>query len=205
MKLYGSLTSPYSRKVRVAIEELQISGKVELVIVDPFSSSAPPEFITANPLSRIPTLVTDRGETLPDSSLIIDYLQTRFRGLAHLPRGNLKWLALRRAQIAEGVINAAVGIVLEKRRPESIVFTSYIDRQTEVIKRAVHQLHVEADLLSREQPGAVEIAAGVALAYLDFRLPWIAWRPDHEALAQWYSEFSLRPSMKATAPPPPAG
>lgn len=201
MKLFSSLTSPYARKVRVALEELRLAEQVEQVLVDPFSSSPPPEFVVANPLGKIPVLVTDKGETLPDSNLIIEYLQSRHRGLAPLPRGGLRWQLLRRAQLADGVINAAVAIVLEKRRPESIVFTSFLDRQTATIRRAVHQLHVEADLLGNEQVGVVEITAGVALAYLDFRLPWLQWRKEHEALAQWYAEFSLRPSMKQTAPP----
>jgi glutathione S-transferase len=200
-KLYCSLTSPYSRKVRVAFEELGLGDRVETILIDPFSSAAPPEFLVANPLSRIPVLVTDKGETLPDSSLILEYLQHRFRGLALVPRGALRWSVLRRTQLGEGILNAAVGIVLEKRRPESIVFTSYIDRQAEVIRRAVHQLHVAADLLGKDRPGVQEITVGVALSYLDFRLPWIEWRREHDALAAWHTEFAQRPSMQATAPP----
>jgi glutathione S-transferase len=200
-KLYCSLTSPYSRKVRVAIEELGIGERVETILVDPFRSAAPPEFLVANPLSRIPVLVTDKGETLPDSNLILDYLQHRFRGLPPVPRTGMRWAILRRTQLAEGILNAAVAIVLEKRRPESIVYTSFIDRQAEVIRRAVHQLHVAADLLARGVPGTQEITVGVTLSYLDFRLPWIEWRREHEALAAWHAEFAQRPSMLTTAPP----
>lgn len=203
LKLYTSLTSPYSRKVRVAIEEMQLKDQVEEIIVDPFSSSAPPEFLQANPLSRIPVMTTDKGQSLPDSSLIIEYLQSRFHGLAALPRGSLRWSILRRLELAEGLINAAVAIVLEKRRPESIVYTSFLDRQAAVIHRVVAQLNTEADLLGRGTPGTAEISTGVGLAYLDFRLPWIEWRKEHEALANWQAEFAQRPSMLATAPPAP--
>src|ERR1044071_9185423 len=75
MKLYCSLTSPYARKVRVVIDELGLSEQIEEVITDPFAP--PPELLAANPLSRIPTLIGDRGEALPDSRLIIEYLQAR--------------------------------------------------------------------------------------------------------------------------------
>lgn len=204
IKLYASLTSPYSRKVRVALEELQLGeDEVELIVVDPFSSSAPPEFLAANPLSRIPTLVTKKGQPLPDSSLILDYLLNKYRnrGLTPVPKSSARWPILRRAKLAEGIIDAAVAMVLEKRRPESIIFTSFLDRQAAVIRRSLQQLHVEADLLGTDKIGPVEIAAGVALAYLDFRLPWLEWRKDHDALAAWYEPFSQRQSMLKTAPP----
>src|SRR5262245_48871175 len=102
MKLYFSKTSPYARKVRVAIEELGLGELVEEVVADPFNPS--PELLAANPLSKVPTLVTDRGEALPDSQLILDYLTHKKTGLATLSRGAKRWEALRRLQIADGVI-----------------------------------------------------------------------------------------------------
>ncbi len=200
MRLYCSKTSPYSRKVRVAAEELGLSDLIEEIIVDPFNPTT--EFLAANPLSRIPTLVTEKGEALPDSGLIIEYLETRGRGLASLPRGTKRWATLRRDIVAEGIMDAAVAIVFEKRRPESIVYTVFLDRQAAAIRRSVEMLNLEVSGLSPETPGRVEISTGVALAYLDFRLPYVDWRQGHEALAAWYEHFAQRPSMLKTAPPP---
>jgi glutathione S-transferase len=45
-----------------------------------------------------------------------------------------------------------------------------------------------------------DIALACALAYLDFRLPKIAWRCAHRTLAAWLDEVRRRPSMQATAP-----
>ncbi|SFF45782.1 glutathione S-transferase [Fontimonas thermophila] len=199
MRLYLSLTSPYSRKVRVALIEQGIAGQVEEVIADPFNP--PPELLAANPLSRIPTLVTDRGEALPDSSLILEYLQSRGDGIAPLPRGSRRWAALRLYRIAEGVIDAAVATVLEKRRPESIVYTPFLDRQAAVILRAAEVLNREAGTLGLGTPSIVEITTGVALGYLDFRLPYLEWRKNLPALTQWYEAFAQRPSMQQTMPP----
>lgn len=199
IKLFSSKTSPYARKVRVAIEELGLADQVEEANVDPFAP--PPDLLAANPLSKIPTLVSERGEALPDSALILDYLQSRKSGLATLARGSKRWEVLRRTQIADGVIDAAVAIRMEKRRPESIHYIPFLDRQTAVIHRALDQLNGEAGLLALQTPGVCEITAGVALGYLDFRLPYLEWRRDRDALANWYTVFSQRPSMQKTQPP----
>lgn len=198
MRLYSSRTSPYARKVRVVADELGLADLIEEIMTDPFNP--PPEFLAANPLSKIPTLLTEKGEALPDSSLIIEYLQTRGRGLAALPRGSKRWTCLRRQQVAEGTIDAAVAIVLEKRRPESIIYTAFLDRQAGIIQRSLDLLNLETSALSNDAPSVVEITAGVALAYLDFRLPYLEWRKNHEALAQWFAQFSQRPSMQKTQP-----
>lgn len=198
MRLYCSKTSPYSRKVRVALLELGIADRVEEIITDPFNP--PPELLAANPLARIPTLVTDRGQALPDSNLILDFLQAQGQGIAPLPRGSHRWAALRLQRVAEGIIDAAVATVLEKRRPESIVYSPYLDRQADAIRRSLEVLEGDAGALAAETPGIVEITTGVALAYLDFRLPYLEWRRERPALEAWQAAFSLRPSMQQTAP-----
>jgi len=200
MKLYCSKTSPYARKVRVAIQELGIADSVEEVDSNPFEPT--PDFLIANPLSKLPVLVNERGDALPDSQLILDYLTSRYPGLAPLPRGNKRWETLRRTKLADGVIDAAVATVIEKRRPEGIHFTPWLDRQAQAIGRALNALTTELAFLAADKPGVCEITCGVALAYLDFRLPYLHWRDDHAALAAWLDGFSQRPSMQKTAPPP---
>jgi glutathione S-transferase len=199
MRLFSSKTSPYARKVRVAIDELGLGDLVEEADVDPFAP--PPDMLAANPLSKIPTLVSERGEALPDSALILDYLMHRKSGLATLARGAKRWEVLRRTQIADGVIDCAVSIRMEKRRPESIHYIPFLDRQTAIIHRALDALNADAGLLALQAPGVCEITCGVALGYLDFRLPYLEWRREREPLAGWYTVFSQRPSMQKTQPP----
>ena len=200
MKLYSSMTSPYSRKVRVVAEELGLADLIEEVMTDPFNP--PPEFLAANPMSKIPTLITEKDEALPDSKLIVEYLQTRGHGVTSLPRGTKRWTALRRGQIAEGIIDAAVATVFEKRRPEGIVYTTFLDRQVVVIRRSLDILNLESSALVQNGPvSIVEITAGVALAYLDLRMPYVEWRKNHDELAAWYEVFAQRPSMIKTQPP----
>jgi glutathione S-transferase len=199
MKLYCSPTSPYARKVRVVAAELGLSDLIEEIAVDPHAS--PAELLAITPLSKIPVLVTERGEVLPDSQLIIEYLLTRGRGITGLPRGSKRWAALRRQVVAEGIIDAAVATVMEKRRPESIVYMATLDRQAALIKRALDTLESETANFEPEAPSVVEISVAVALGYLDFRLPYLEWRKGHEQLSQWYSEFAQRESMVASQPP----
>ena len=200
MKLYLSLTSPYARKVRVVVQELGLGDLVGEVLVDPYN--APADFLDANPLSRVPALVTEKGEKLPDSVLIIEYLLTRGRGLAAMPRGAARWALLRRLQLAEGIIDAAVSSRMEKVRPPEFIFQGWLDRKASAINRALDALDAEAAELLHDGPiRTVEIAAGVALGYLDFRHPQLQWRSGRERLASWYFSFAQRPSMLSTQPP----
>lgn len=199
MKLYTSPASPFARKVRMVIHELGLVDLVEEVATDAFNAG--PDFLSANPLSRVPTLVTDKGESLPDSSLIVEYLLTRGRGLAALPRGKARWAALRRAQLADGIMGASTAIIFEQRRPPQYLFQDFVDRQTAVIDRALDALEAEARELREEDGiGIVEITVGAALGYLDLRHPQMSWRTDRQRLSAWYAQFAQRPSMLATAP-----
>ena len=90
---------------------------------------------------------------------------------------------------------------MEKRRPESIIYTTFLDRQTEMIKRSVDILNLEASTLSIDTPTIVEVTAAVALCNLDFHMPYLDWRKDHDALLAWHEKFSQRPSMIMTQPP----
>ncbi len=97
---------------------------------------------------------------------------------------------------------AAVATGLQKRRPEGIVYTTFLDRQVMVIRRSLDILNLEASALALDGPiSIVEVTAGVALAYLDLRMPYVEWRKNHDDLAAWYEVFAQRPSMIKTQPP----
>src|ERR1700742_625235 len=82
--VYGSNVSPFVRKVRVVLAEKKQDYTLEPVT--PFTP--PPEFLAISPLKRIPVLRdTDLAEpnTLPDSSIICDYLEHKFSKPALYP------------------------------------------------------------------------------------------------------------------------
>lgn len=201
MKLFYNETSPFARKVRVALHEMGLADRVEAILTDPFAATPPSELLAANPLSRIPTLITDEGLALPDSSLILEWLQGT--QVARLPEESARWPAARRAKIADGILEAAVATVVEKRRPESIIMPAALDRHAHAIERALDMLALEANALGdpEARPSVANLITGVALAYLDLRMPYLNWRQRAPTLVEWFDAFSARPSMQATQPP----
>lgn len=198
MMLYASRTSPFSRKVMIAVEELNLASLVEQVLVDPFQPT--PEFLAANPLAQIPALVTEKGETLPGSGLIVEYLQTRGHGLTSLPRGSQRWAALRRAALADGLLEAAVAVRYEGLRPAERQQLPWVERKLAAIQRSLDALEASAGQLLSDPPSVVEISVGAALGYLDFRFAALDWRHGRSALAHWHAGFAERPSMLKTRP-----
>ncbi len=75
--VYGSNVSPFVRKVRVVLAEKGVEYKLEQI--NPFTP--PPEFLAISPLKRIPVLRdadVPEPNTLPDSSIICDYLEHKY-------------------------------------------------------------------------------------------------------------------------------
>lgn len=199
MKLYCSLTSPYARKVRVTVRELGLTDRVEEVIVDPWTD--PALLLDNNPLGKVPALLTDDGWTLPDSRLIVDYLESLARG-EDASSASVDWEIARRAQLADGVMDAAVAMVVESRkRPRDYVWQGWLDRQETAIARTLDALEIEAAALLEDQADRAEISLACALAYLDLRFPDIAWRDPRPGLAAWHAVFNRRRAMLDTRPP----
>jgi len=73
--VYGGAVSPFVRKVRIMLTEKGVPYTLEQV--NPFTP--PPEFLAISPLKRIPVLrdtdMPGANNTLPDSSIICDYLE----------------------------------------------------------------------------------------------------------------------------------
>ncbi|MBY8966509.1 glutathione S-transferase N-terminal domain-containing protein [Algiphilus sp. NNCM1] len=197
--LYCNLTSPYARRVRVLLRVLGLEQAIQEEIVDPFTS--PRNLIDRNPLSKIPVLV-DGGLTLPDSSLIMAHLLDQAGEEAQRwPARRGDWAAAAELTLAEGIIDAAVAIVMENRRPESIRFPEQIDRQTATIRRVLPRFENRIGAQGGTASMAADITLSVALAYLDFRVPWLAWREDHACLDTWLGERVTQAAMQATKPP----
>ena len=67
MKLYYSITSPYSRKVYLLAKSLGMGGEVELIMANPLEND--PALLKANPLGKVPVLQVE-GEVITDSTAI---------------------------------------------------------------------------------------------------------------------------------------
>ena len=83
--VYGGSLSPFVRKIRVMLTEKGVPYQLDQV--NPFAP--PPAFLEISPLKRIPVLRdTDLPEpnTLPDSSIIADYIEHKFPQTPLYPR-----------------------------------------------------------------------------------------------------------------------
>jgi glutathione S-transferase len=78
MKLRYSPTSPFVRKALIAAYEVGLEDKIEKISTDPWAADT--DLRADNPLSKVPCLVTDEGETIFDSLVICEYLNTMGNG-----------------------------------------------------------------------------------------------------------------------------
>lgn len=200
MKLVASLTSPYARKIRVALAEKSLPFELEVDIPWLADTRVP----SYNPLGKVPALVADDGELWFDSPVIAEYLDT-LAGPLLLPADRAAALPVRQAEaLADGITDAAVAAFLEGMRPAERQDPASIDRQLGKISRGLAAL--EARVAQRkgcagEALSIADIAIGCTLGYLDFRFAHLGWRAAHPQLAAWAAGLLARPSFTATAPP----
>lgn len=180
MRIHYSAASPYVRKcVAVALHH---GLPLERVASNPHLS--PDHLLADNPLSKVPSLVTDEGLALNDSPIICEYLDHIGTGPKLFPApGPARWKALAMAALADGILDAAVGRRLSSQFPQDEGRQKYDARQKAAITRALDAL--EAGELS----GPLDIGKlGVvcALGYLDFRFGQEDWRGGRSKLAAFY-------------------
>lgn len=197
MKLFFAPPSPYSRKVRALILEKGMQDQVELIQRAPFER--PADLLAINPLCKVPTLITNDGQTLFDSPVICEFIDNAGPPRLIPSESRSRWQALRFQALADGLLDAGSTARLESRRSESERSASWIDRQMETISRSLDVLEREITSLG-EHVTIGHIAVGCALGWLEFRFPDFDWRAGHDKLAAWFISFSERPSMIATKP-----
>jgi glutathione S-transferase len=199
MQLYGSLTSPYVRKVRVVLAEKAIP--CEFIIADAWAADSPVPAL--NPLGKVPALMCDDGTTLFDSPVIAEYIDSMAMPSLIPPVGNLRWSVRRWEALADGIMDAVVARLLESRRPLAQQSADYIARQEGKVARALafaeSQLG-DSGFLVADQFSLADIALAVALEYIDLRYPH-EWRHHQARLSHWLAMTASRPSLVSTQPP----
>ncbi|WP_303786919.1 glutathione S-transferase [Azovibrio restrictus] len=200
MKLIGSLTSPYVRKVRIVLAEKKIECDFE--IQSPWTEdSVVPDY---NPLGKIPVLVLDDGTPLFDSRVIVEYIDNVTPNNKLFPAPNRERTEVKRWEaLADGLLDAAVEARHESQRPVASQSAAHLRRQREKIMRSLAFMARELG----EQPYCMgtpmtlaDIAVGTALGYLLFRFPDIEWGQAHPNLARLHDKLMQRPSFQETLP-----
>jgi glutathione S-transferase len=199
MKLYLNKTSPYARLVLATAHEAGVASRLETVWLEPWDDN--PQLLEVNPLSKVPALITDSGVTLIESALICDHLVTSSGCDRLLPaNGAQRESVLERLGIGRAVIDCAFGSVIQRRFNDG-ADTALSKRWLKAIPRAVAVLEkIAAKRALPSEPDLADVATTVALDYVDFRLPEIAWRKNAPALARAVDLMLARSSMTATDP-----
>lgn len=200
MKLIGSNSSPYTRKVRVVLAEKKI--EVDFVIDSPWLAESLVPGI--NPLGKIPVLVLDDETPLFDSRVIVEYIDNVTPNNKLFPAPNRERAEVKRWEaLADGLCDAAVAALLESRRPKSQKSNDWIARQHEKITRSLAFMAAELGEKSfcmGTHFSMADVAVGTALGYLSFRFPDIAWQETHANLEKLNAKLLLRPSFADTLP-----
>lgn len=203
MKLIGSNTSPYVRKVRIVMAEKKLD--YQYVTDDVWSDQT--HIGDSNPLGKVPCLVMEGGEALFDSRVIVEYLDTLSPVGKLIPgvgreRAEVKtWEAL-----ADGMMDAAILARLEAAWPGRAA----AQRSPAWIERQLGKVHAGLQAMSQglgDKPFCTgihltlaDIAVGCLLEYLDFRFSEIAWRQDYPNLLRLQEKLAQRPSFAETRP-----
>ena len=197
MKMYYSPLSPYVRKCMVVAHELGLADRIEKVELATTPLDPNDQVVAANPLGRIPALVTEDQGTLMDSRVICRYLNHVGGGALY---GTDEFRVIAREALAEGCIDSCLLAAYERRmRPEEMHYEPWVDGQLAKARRALQAFNDRIDEMSGEL-SIDKIALGCALGYADFRHGSLGWRDSCPKLDAWYEDFAARPSMQATKP-----
>lgn len=203
MKLIGSLSSPYVRKVRIVMAEKKLDYQLELENV--WASDA---ILKSNPLGKVPCLVMDGAEAVFDSRVIVEYVDTLSPVGRLIPeRGRERTEVRTWEALADGMLDALVLARLEATwagRKDSERSDAWVERQMVKVHAclaAMSQGLGEKSFCTGIHFTLADVAVGCALGYLDFRFPEIAWRDTYPSLAKLSAKLALRQSFIDTVPP----
>jgi glutathione S-transferase len=196
MELYGSLRSPYVRKVRCVAKELGIDEQISLKTATNTPQITDPVLDDVTPIGKIPVLRLPDGEIILDSLLICE----RLDALTAVPRllgtGPARSANLFLHTVGDGMIDAAFRWVAEEWRPGDAMSKVIQNLMIAKLKRSLDWL--DARDLNATQPMLGEITVAIALAYIDFRCESLEWRNGRSSLAGWYQKMAVRQSMQST-------
>ena len=204
MKLFYTDTSPFVRKVMVVASELGLLGEIETVFLRPTPLSPNSALSTGNPLSQIPALVLDDETTLYDSRVICEYLESLSPSATLTPKlGPERFAVLRQQALADGMLSAGILAFYEQKlRPKNLHWAPWIDGQLAKVRQGLDALDREAATFEREVDIG-QIAAAVAVGWIEYRGLIQEIRHERASLFQWYDAFRARVSMQSTEPPKP--
>ena len=199
MKLVGSKTSPYVRKVRVILAERALPFE----FIEESAWTAGTTVPRYNPLNKVPALVMDDGESIYDSRVICEYLDA-VSGGGLLPTDPAKRAHVRRHEaLGDGIADAGITAFLERKRESARQDPTWIARQLDKVGAGFDALERslgKGPYLGGDAPDMADIACACALFWSEFRMPELGVRGKHPRIKAWAQRMESRPSFASTTP-----
>ncbi|UJQ94181.1 glutathione S-transferase family protein [Mariluticola halotolerans] len=183
-KILFSKASPYAAKVRMAAALCGFAA--EAVQTNTFEPT--PEFLTTNPLGKVPVLITCDGLEIWDSKNIVQWLDRETGGLLFPREPSARLQAEQLEALADGIGDCLQSIMWELRyRPENLQHAPWIDWQWQKVERGLDRL---IDLLADLPAGAHagHLAMRAMLGYLAVRFAG-KWEAGRQPLIDWQTRF----------------
>lgn len=199
MKLVGSKTSPYVRKVRVILAERAL----KFDFVEESAWNADTTVPRYNPLNKVPALVLEDGSSIYDSAVITEYLDAISGGRFIPAEPAARARARTYEALGDGIAEAGITFFLERKRDPARQDPAWMKRQMDKVDAgivALAQALGNRGFLGGAEPDVGDIACACALFWAEFRMPEIPWRDENPNLRAWAQRMESRASFQATRP-----
>jgi len=194
MKLYGTTTSPFVRRVRIVAAEAGVAHE----LIDTALADGQAALRAISPVWKVPVADLD-GRILLDSRVIIDWLTTT-RGWGGLAPPRDRWAQANLLSMIDGALDSAIAVFYLRRDGMDVSTLPFAQRQRDRIAAIFDRLGGELDAgrLGAE-PGLAEVSLACTLDWMEFRDAYpvasLAGRFDGVRAA-----MAARPSVATTRP-----
>ena len=206
LRLINARPSPYGRKAAIALIEKSIPYDVTYDM--PWGEgTCTPQY---SPLEQLPILILDNGETVHDSSFILDWIDLTYPNPPLMPAATDALIAERRLKmLGERLMEVIHSITFELQRPEP--GESWVDRQSRKMRGALAEIDRQ---VGERRPGEGkflslgDIAVGTTLLVVEFLiankfvepLAVFDWQSTHPNLVAYTEALGTRESFRQTRP-----
>ncbi len=206
MKLIGSTTSPFARKVRIVLAEKKLD--YQFVLEDVWGSD---EILKINPLGKVPCLVMEGQDSITgamfDSRVISEYLDTLSPVGKLIPdRGRERAEVRTWEALADGVLDAGILVRLEATWPKRGAeqrSAAWMERQHTKVQGGLAAMALalgDKAWASGNHFTLADVALGCCLDWLRFRFPELTWPSDHPNLMRHLDKLNQRASFAESMP-----
>jgi glutathione S-transferase len=202
MKLTFSPASPFARKVRIAAIELGLIDKIELIAETVAPGQANEKYSQLTPLKKLPVLITNDGDVILDSYVIVEYLNETVGGALIPAYGRKRWQVKTDHSLIQGMLDSMLLCRYEKAvRPQGLQWQAWNEDHWNRVWAGMARFENRGDVLGGPFD-IVQIGLTCVLGYADFRFADCGWRKAYPKLDAFHQKMLQRPSVSISVPPP---